>query len=215
MQAMLDAIAAQGLFAQVDAVMTGYFARPEQVTVAARALDVVRVANPAARLIVDPIMGDAGKGLYVREAVAEAVVDELIPRAHLVTPNAWELSRLSHLPVFDPASAARAARALGKPVLVSSVRAGDEIGAVYADADEAVLAVHAREASAPNGTGDLLTVLFAAGLIDLMGPREALAVAIGGVAEAVAAVGDLAELPVTALPSELARSHRVRIETLA
>ena len=214
MQAMLDAIAYQGLFGQVDAVLCGYFARPEQVTVAARTLAIVRAANPAARLIVDPIMGDAGRGLYVGEAVAEAIADELVPRADLITPNAWELSRLSSLPVFDPASAVQAARAMGRPVLVSSIEAGEEIGAVYADAGEAALATHAREATAPNGSGDLLTVLFAAGLIDLLEPREALAVAVGGVAEAVAAAQGLAELPLIAMPTELARSPRVRIEAL-
>jgi pyridoxine kinase len=214
MQAMLDAVAYQGLFAQVDTVICGYFGRPEQVTVAARTLDFVRAANPQARLVVDPIMGDAGKGLYVTHAVAEAITEALVPRADLLTPNAWELSRLSSLPVFDPLSAARAARAMGKPVLVSSVEVGDEIGAVYADTDVAAFAAHARQGKAPNGAGDLLTVLFAAGLIDLLPPREALAVAVGGVAEAVAAATDLTELPVTALPTQLSRSPLVRIESL-
>jgi pyridoxine kinase len=215
MQSMLDAVAYQGLFGRVDAVICGYFARPEQVTLAARTLEFVRAANPQARLVVDPIMGDAGKGLYVAPAVAEAIAEMLVPRAHLVTPNAWELSRLSSHPVFDAGSAVIAARTLGRPVLVSSVEAGREIGAVYADAEEAVLAVHAREAAAPNGTGDLLSVLFAAGLIDLMPPREALACAVGAVAEAVAASADRKELPIEVMPTELARSSKVRVEALA
>ncbi|MDR3511396.1 MAG: bifunctional hydroxymethylpyrimidine kinase/phosphomethylpyrimidine kinase [Caulobacteraceae bacterium] len=220
MQAMVDAIAYQGLFAELDAVICGYFARPEQVTIAARTLDFVRAANPRARLVVDPIMGDAGKGLYVAQAVAEAVTEVLVPRADLVTPNAWELSRLSDLPVFDAASAVRAARALGKPVLVSSVEVGPkgasepEIGVVYADAHEAALAAHARQAKVPNGTGDLLTLLFAAGLIDLLPPKEALACAVGAVAEAAAAAAGEKELSVRALPTELARSPRVRVEPL-
>ena len=160
-------------------------------------------------------MGDEGKGLYVGAAVAEAIEAELIPRADVIAPNAWELSRLSSLPVFDPASAVKAARATGKPVLVSSVPAGDDIGVVYADAHHAFLAAHPRAASAPNGSGDLLTALFTAGLIDLMEPREALAAAVGGVAEAIAAADGAGELPVAAMPLELARSGNVRIETLA
>jgi pyridoxine kinase len=216
MQAMLDAVAYQGLFAEVDMVICGYFARAEQVTLAARTLDFVRAANPQARLVVDPIMGDAGKGLYVPYAVAEAIAEALVPRADLVTPNAWELSRLSGLPVFDPASAARAARALERPVLVSSVEAGGEIGVVYADAKTAALAVHARRAKVPNGTGDLLTVLFAAGLLDLLPPKEALACAVGAVADAAdaASAAGEKELPIGALPTELARSPRVRLEAL-
>lgn len=214
LQAMVDAIAFQGLFAELDAVVCGYFARPEQVTIAARTLDFVRAANPQARLVVDPIMGDSGKGLYVSAAVAEAIAEALVPRADLVCPNAWELSRLSGLPVFDAASAVRAARALGRPVLASSIEAGAEIGAVYADADQAGLAVHARQARVPNGTGDLLSILFAAGLVDLMPPKEALACAVGAVAEAAAAAAGQKELPVAMLPTELARSPRVRLESL-
>jgi pyridoxine kinase len=217
MQSALDAVAYQGLFAEVDAVICGYFALPEQVTVAARTLDFVRAANPRARLVVDPIMGDAGKGLYVSEAVAEAIAEALVPRADLVTPNAWELSRLSDLPVFDAASAARAARAMKRPVLVSSVEVKAEIGVVYADAEVAALAVHARRAKVPNGTGDLLSVLFVAGLLDMLEPKAALACAVGAVADAAeaASVGDQKELPISALPTQLARSPRVRLETLA
>ena len=215
MQAMLGAVGAQGLFARADAVITGYFSRADQVTLAAGVLDMVRAANPDAKFVVDPIMGDEGKGLYVGAAVTEAIEAELIPRADVIAPNAWELSRLSSLPVFDPASAVKAARATGKPVLVSSVPAGDDIGVVYADAHHAFLAAHPRAASAPNGSGDLLTALFTAGLIDLMEPREALAAAVGGVAEAIAAADGAGELPVAAMPLELARSGNVRIETLA
>src|SRR5580704_2199913 len=59
MQAMLDAIAYQGLYAQIDAVVTGYFSRADQVTVAFRALSGIRAANPSVLTIVDPVMGDA------------------------------------------------------------------------------------------------------------------------------------------------------------
>jgi pyridoxine kinase len=215
MQAMLDAVAYQGLFERTDAVICGYFARPEQVTLAARAMDFVRAANPNARLVVDPIMGDAGKGLYVSAEVAEAIADALVPRAHLVAPNAWELCRLSGLPVFDARSALRAAHALGKPVLASSIEAGEEIGVLYADADQAILATHARMGAAPNGVGDLLTALFAAGLIQRMAPKQALTCALGGVAEAIATSSGQRELPICALPAELAGSSRVRIEALA
>ncbi len=215
MQAMLDAIAYQGLFSEIDAVLTGYFSRAEQVTTACRALGGIRAANPNVLTVVDPVMGDAGKGLYVNAAVAEAVSEELVPRADLITPNAWELSRLSNLPVFDPASAVAAARAMGRPVAVTSIEANGEIGVVYADGMEAHLAAHARERAAPNGAGDLFTALMTAALIDLLPPREALAVSVGGVAEAVGAAAGFKDLPITALPLELARSDRVRLDALA
>mgnify|MGYP005809523937 CR=1 FL=1 len=86
---MLDGIEANGLFAQADLVLTGYFASAAQIRAAARAIDSVRAAprDMAARkpfIIVDPTMGDLGKGLYVPGDVAEAITADLVPRACLL-----------------------------------------------------------------------------------------------------------------------------------
>jgi pyridoxine kinase len=212
MQAMLEAIEAQGLFADLAAVITGHFSTPEQVAVAARALDAVRAASPEAGLVVDPIMGDEGKGLYVSEAVADAIVAELLPRADLIAPNAWELTRLSGCQVTDAASAGFAARIIRKPTLVSSIIAGDEIGVVYADAAGTILASHERATRAPKGTGDLLTALFTAGLALDLDPAAALIGAASGVAEAVTAAEGQDELPMRAFPTVLGVSPIVKVE---
>jgi pyridoxine kinase len=159
-------------------------------------------------------MGDAGR-LYVATEVADAVASDLVPRADLVAPNAWELERLSGLPVTDPASAVTAARSLGKPMLVSSVPYGEAIGVVYADDRNAWLATHPRAASAPHGVGDLLTALFAAALIEGLPADQALARAVGGVAEAVLAAKD-DELPIVAMGARLGQvSATVRVERLS
>ena len=100
------------------------------------------------------------------------------------------------------------------PVMVSSIRVGDEIGALYAGEHEAWLALHAARDAAPKGTGDLLTALFTAGLLGGFGPPDALELAVGGVADAVAAAGSDDELPLTALPNFLVGSPRVRLEPL-
>ena len=65
----------------------------------------------------------------------------------------------SGMPIRDPHAVRQAARLLGKPVLVSSVPRGTEIGVVYADANEAWLAAHQRAPKAPSGAGDLLVAL--------------------------------------------------------
>ncbi|HZZ89944.1 MAG TPA: bifunctional hydroxymethylpyrimidine kinase/phosphomethylpyrimidine kinase [Caulobacteraceae bacterium] len=211
--AMIGGVEAQGLFARLDSVITGHFSSPEQVEIAAAALDRVRAAAPAARLVVDPIMGDDGR-LYVREAVAEAIANHLVVRADLVAPNAWELGRLVGAEVSDAASAVAASRALGKPVLVSSVRAGGRIGALYADADAAWLATHPLAPSAPKGTGDLLTVLAVAALIGGFARPDALALAVGGVVGAIDAADGADELAVHGLPLGLAPSSKVRLVPL-
>jgi len=189
LDAMLAGIAAQGVFAHCDAVLTGYFAGADQVCVAARAIDAVRAASPSVRIIVDPIMGDFGKGLYVKPAVADAIAADLVARADLVAPNAWELARLTGLVIDGPAGALAAARALGRPVLVSSVDVDAEIGVIYADAAEAWLATHRRADQVPNGTGDLLTALFAQALLSGVGAAEALQSAVEPIARQFTGAG--------------------------
>ena len=100
---------------------------------------------------------------------------------------------------------------------MSSVERGAEIGVVYADRNEAWFAAHAKAAQAPQGTGDLLTALFAAALSEGQPVSYALARAVGGVAETVTAAGiwKTPELPVVAMGAKIkAASPSVRIERL-
>jgi pyridoxine kinase len=214
-EAMLGGVEAQGLFGKLDAVITGYFSSAEQVAIAAGTLAKVKAAAPDVWRIVDPIMGDAGKGLYVREPVAEAIVAELLPEAQILAPNAWELGRLAGRRVEDAASARIAARRLGKDVLVSSIREADAIGVAWLPAHgEAHLASHAAAAAAPKGTGDLLTAIFAAALVERKGPVAALEAAVGVVDAAVAAAFGEEELPLEALPGSLAAYPRISLRRL-
>ncbi len=221
-ESLLDGIEANGAFEQVDLVLTGYFTSAAQVRAAARAIDAVRAAprGPESRkplVVVDPTMGDSGKGLYVQPEVPAAITAELIRRADYVAPNAWELERLTGISARAPGSAVDAARLLGRPTLVSSVERGQEIGVVYADKGEAWFAAHAKSAEVPRGTGDLLTALFAAALSEGQPVSYALARAVGGVAETVAsaAMWKTPELPVVAMGAKIkAASPIVRIERL-
>ncbi len=184
-EGVLAGIEANGAFARAEGVITGYFAHQDQVAVAARTIDAVRAARPGALIVVDPILGDSGKGLYVKAEVARAIADELIPRADLITPNVWELGYLTGRPVTDAGGALGAARSLGRPALVSSIPVGRAIGVLWADAREAWLASHKRAPFAPNGTGDLLTCLFAAALLGGAAGADALETAVGDVAALV------------------------------
>lgn len=180
----LDGIEANGLFALTDAVLTGYFASADQVKRAAEAIDAIRAVQtrtahnvcayaPEPLIVVDPIIGDHGKP-YVPDAVAEAIRDLLVPRADLLTPNAFELEWLTGLPVRDSGEALTAAKALGKPVLASSIPAGGGIAILYNDAHTALSVTHLRLDTAPNGTGDLLTANFLAERLTGADPKAAL-----------------------------------------
>jgi pyridoxine kinase len=179
---MLRGVRAAGALEDVGAVITGYFANAEQVAAAAKTIDAVRATNEAVRIVVDPVMGDYPKGLYVREDVALMIAADLVPRADLVAPNAWELAWLTGKPIPDPLIAAHA---LGRPVLVSSIDCGPDIGVVYADGHEAWLASHRRIDSAPNGAGDRLTAVFTAAVLQGRSSRDALREAVTVVAESL------------------------------
>src|SRR6185436_10016819 len=177
---MLGDIEADALFGMVDLIITGHFSDPEQIEIAAGVIERVRTAARSdawgARplVLVDPVLGDAPKGLYVKYEVAKAVEERLVPLADWITPNLWELAFLSDRRIETAADARDAARALGHPALVTSVPARDgEVGILYVDKEEAVLFAHPRREKAPNGTGDLVTASFGAGLVEGKDPRDA------------------------------------------
>jgi pyridoxine kinase len=184
-ESVLAGIEANGVFAEAEAVICGYFADAAQVAIAARTIDAVRAARPAAMIVVDPIMGDSGSGLYVKPEVALALAADLVPRADLVAPNAWELGRLTGVVVTSPAEALAAARELGRPALVSSIPVSRAIGVMWTDGEEAWLAAHARADVDPKGAGDLLIALFTAALLGGATPAEALETAVGDAAGGV------------------------------
>ncbi len=184
-ESVLAGIEANGVFARAEAVICGYFADPAQVAAAARTIDAVRAARPSAMIVVDPIMGDTVGGLYVKPEVARALAADLIPRADLIAPNAWELGRLTGTAIASPAEALAAVRELGKTALVSSVPVGRAIAVMWTDGAEAWLAAHGRSEIDPKGAGDLLTALFTAAILGGATPPEALETAVGDVAASV------------------------------
>jgi pyridoxine kinase len=178
---VLEGIAANGLFALVDAVITNYFASPGQVAIAARAIDGVKAANPRAIILVDPVMGDAPAGLYVHQAIATAIMEELARRADYMTPNLWELGHMTGLPVTNLAQIGYAARTLGKPTLVTSVLTDNAIGALFVNGQRSWLVAHDKHEQVPKGTGDLVAALFIGHLINRDMPCDAMAKALSGV----------------------------------
>jgi pyridoxine kinase len=221
---MLGDIEADALFGQVDLFLTGHFSLAEQVEIAAGVIERVRGAtrdNTHAGkpvVVVDPIMGDGPKGLYVKSEVAAAVAARLVPNADYITPNLWELGRLAGCDITTTAEAVAAARRLGIPALVTSAPARPgEIGVLYVDADQAVLFAHPRLPSVSNGTGDLVAASFGAGLVEGLAPLAAAERAARAAAEAVQAAlqWHSAELPIVALAERLARpTEQVRTERL-
>jgi len=209
-EGVLSGIADQGLLDITDIVLTGYFADVGQVFDTAAVIDVVRKGRrtnkgakafaPTPTIIVDPIMGDAPGGLYVAPAIAAAIKDQLVSRADLVTPNLFELGHITGRPLTDLASIVRAARAMDRPVLVSSLPRHGQIGVLYVDSSEAWLVTHERVPKAPTGTGDVLTAAFAGRLMAGDSARQALEHAVAATVSLVMRANEwrAPELPLVA-----------------
>jgi pyridoxine kinase len=209
MQDMLDGVAANGLFELTDAILTGYFATPDQVDVTARAIDAVRAARGAGRepfVMVDPIMGDKDKGLFVPEATAKAQAEVLVPRANLVACNHWEFQRLAG-PAEKLEDVVEAARASTRNWLVSSIPCGARIANVLLEGGEAYAAAHDTVAGEPpKGTGDLFHLSFIGHRVNGVAPKTCLHRAIWTV-ESVLRAANLwkaPELPLAACQPLLA-----------
>jgi len=221
---MLEGVDANGILAFADAVLTGYFASPGQIGLACEAIRQVRVQDrqaalhPTPTIIVDPVMGDEGKGLYVKPEVARALMSELVPLADFLSPNAWELGYMTQTVITDPASAWMAATKLAIPTLVSSVPVGDQLGTMVVLANGSWMVRHPRLDWAPNGTGDLLSALFTACLLEGSSPQDALSQAAGVVWRCLqlAQEWQAPELPIVAMRDQLGDSSlRLELERIA
>ena len=160
LEKLLEALDRQGRLAQCDGVMSGYLGSPEQATFVAETVRRAKAANPKIVYCLDPAFGDDGR-IYARPGVAEAIAETLLPLADIVTPNAFELSVLSGMPVTGAESAALAAGRLGRPLVVAkSVPVPGRIGALTTIAGNIWVAATPVIAHPPRGAGDLFAALF-------------------------------------------------------
>ncbi|MBL4617124.1 MAG: pyridoxal kinase [Robiginitomaculum sp.] len=159
---MFLAVREQNLLSKIDGVFTGYFRSVRQITAACAIIDQIREQNPKVLVAVDPVMGDEPDGLYIPEAVAQAVAQDLVPKADMITPNRWELEFLTDRTLFDDRSVVSAANLLPvKWTFLSDSPAADNWAHMAISADECWKVEVLRLDSTPKGTGDLFAaVLF-------------------------------------------------------
>ncbi|MGL4404317.1 MAG: bifunctional hydroxymethylpyrimidine kinase/phosphomethylpyrimidine kinase, partial [Notoacmeibacter sp.] len=151
--------------AHVDGMITGYLGSSKQAAPVAKLIKALKLANPNALYLCDPVIGDTG-GLYVPEATAISIRDHLWPLADIVTPNLFEFGWMTGKPDlqlqdFAKQDLVEAARELKKRhVVVTSVQQSKGmIGNLLVTNSEAQLVSHKALNSTPNGTGDLLAAL--------------------------------------------------------
>lgn len=156
------ALGRQGWLSSVDALLAGYVGKADQAPAIADAARRVRAANPAAVVMVDPIIGDDGS-LYVGEAIAKAVRDTLLPVADIAVPNLFELGWLTGRDVSEIGAAIATAREMGLREIVVTSAPGAPAGHIrtLAVTEGAAFAADSeRIATSAHGAGDLLAALY-------------------------------------------------------
>jgi len=159
LKAMWDSIKEQHI--HIDAVMTGYLASDTHIDLALDIIGDVKARNSNAIIVVDPVMGDHGQ-LYIPESRANALKNKLIPKADVITPNAWELSYITNKSADTLSEVRQAAAGLAIKSLVTSVPLGHEIGALLSLEKQSYLVRHQKFDKVPHGGGDALAATFLA-----------------------------------------------------
>jgi pyridoxine kinase len=208
----------RGVLSRCDAVLSGYQGGTDVAEAILAAVALVKTRNPAAVYCCDPVIGDVGRGTFVRPGIAELIRDRVVPAAQIITPNAYELELLTGRATSsreDVLAAADAARSMGPDVvLVTSVQhpasAPDTIDMVLVTGEGAWSVTTPVLPQTFDGAGDLTAALFLAQLLDFGRPPAALArtaAAVFGVLSATADAGQR-ELQLVLAQEELVRPRR-------
>ncbi len=182
-RSVLQGITEREVLDQADAVLSGFLGDASIGEVTLEAVSAVKAANPAAIYCCDPVMGDVGRGFFVRPGIPEYLRDEVVPHADIITPNLFELNFLtdSDITTTDELLAAcDAVRARGPQiVLVTSAVLPDDdentVGMVLSTPQGAWRVDTPRLDRTFGGSGDLTAATFLAQWLRQSDPQAALA----------------------------------------
>lgn len=165
---LVEGIAERGVLPTCDAVLSGYMGSHETGEAILGAVARVKAANPAALYACDPVIGDVGRGIFVRPGIPEFMRGRAVPAADIVTPNLFELEYLTDRSI-NSLTAVResiaALHAMGpSAILVTSVLTGetpDDALDLLASSGQGCFRLRTpRLAANVNGLGDAIAALF-------------------------------------------------------
>jgi pyridoxine kinase len=179
---LVEGIAKRGVLASCDGVLSGYMGSADTGAAILDAAARVKAANPQALYCCDPVIGDAGRGIFVRPGIPEFMRDQAVPAADLITPNQFELDLLARratTTTADARAAIAAVHALGpRVILVTSLHTEetppDAIDLVASDPAGTFRVRTPKLPIEANGAGDVIAALFFAHYLRARSAAEAL-----------------------------------------
>jgi pyridoxine kinase len=223
---LVQGIEERGVLSSCDGVLSGYMGSTEIGGAILDAVDRVKTANRKARYGCDPVIGDAGRGVYVRSGIPEFMRARAVPAADIVTPNQFELDYLSGLASRTIGEAVRACAALQamgpQTVLATSLHVEDTpkdaVDLLACGPDGRFRLRTPRLDIGINGAGDAIAALFFAHVLESGATAEALARAASSIFGLLRRTQEAGarELLLVAAQEEFVRPSRVfRAEAVA
>jgi pyridoxine kinase len=216
---LMEGIANRGVLSQCEAVLSGYMGDAAVGQAVTDAVRRVRKEAPGALYCCDPVMGDVGRGFYVKTGIPEIFKTRVVPLADIVTPNQFELEALTEIKTADLGEARRAIAALHdmgpKVVLITSYRGNDAPEKhidMLASENSSVYRIRTPElpfGPGMAGSGDLTTAVFLSRYLetrDIKRTLELTAASIFGVMEATY-MAESRELLLIQAQNELVSPH--------
>ena len=165
---VMAGIEARGVLGECNGVLSGYMGAADIGAAILDAVATVKRANPAARYCCDPVIGDVGRGIFVREGIPEFMREKAVPAADIITPNQFELDYLSRRESGTLRAARDAVKAvhdLGpRAILVTSLHThetpADCIDMLASDETGCFLVRTPKLPLTINGAGDAVAALF-------------------------------------------------------
>ena len=212
-------IAERGALAGCDGVLSGYMGSADTGIAILDAVARVREAHAGALYCCDPVIGDVGRGVFVRPGIAEFMRDRALPAADVATPNQFELEllcgqgtgSLAGLRAGLAALHAKGPRAVLVTSYLGDATPADALDLVASDGDRAWRIRTPKLAISVNGAGDAIAALFFVTYLARRSVPEALshaASAVFGLLSVTLEAGTR-ELALVAAQDEFVRPSRV------
>lgn len=212
-------IEAAGALGTCDGVLSGYMGAAATGEAILDAVARVKGANPQARYCCDPVIGDVGSGVFVREGIPEFMKSRAVPAADVITPNQFELDYLSGLTTSNldrTFAAVDALHALGpRHILVTSLHIEetprDSLDLLASGPDGCFRVRTPLLPISINGAGDAIAALFFAHLLQRGRTAEALQNAVSSIYGVLRATADKGsrEILLVEAQEELVKPSRI------
>ena len=205
------------------AVLSGYLGDPAMGRAIIAAVKKVRFHNSKVIYCCDPVMGDEGRGFFVKPEIPAIFKNEVIPLADIISPNQFELGVLSGINITnleDVLNAVKYIHSIGPGIiLVTSLKTKDtsNIGMLVSDGKEtyriSTPELYFEDVNFMAGSGDLCTSIFLSRYLennDICYALEKTASSIFGIMEATQKAKSRELLLITAQDKLVNPSHTFR-----